>query len=1115
MDAFPPESPSIVGTLRKGSRLGAAIVAAIGAAVLAGWVWDIPALTNFRLSSQTMKANTSVCFMLLGTALWLFDSSRAWHRTTAQFLTATAWVVAVATVSQDLLGRDLGIDQWLAPDLVSTARPGRMAPNTAILMGLLATAILTLDRVSLSGRASQWLALIASVMALVALCGYLYGADALYAIPGFGSLAVHTAFCAALLGASILAAQPRGGPMTLLSSNSVGGMLARRLLPVIVVVPIGIGWFRLLGEQRGLYGTAFGLALFAVSNILTIGTITWFVAQRLTDAEHLAAHALRRSQGLLQAISDDSSAVIYAKDLAGRYLLVNRRFAELFHVSAERAVGRSDSELFPAHEAEVFRRVDQRVASSGVAVTAEEPATLDDGVHTYMSVKNPLRDETGKVYAVFGISTDITDRKRMEQALVESQEHYRALAESLPHLVWTCRPDGHCDFLSRQWVDYTGLPAEEQLGYGWAEQLHPDDRARVQAEWAAATVRGDTFDIEFRIRRADGAYRWFKTRAVPLRDASGRIVKWFGSNTDFDDYKRTEQRLHAQLERLDLLDRLTRAIGERQDIQSIFEVVVNGLEEHLPIDFCAICRYDPPDESLVVARIGANSQSVALELGLSEKVRIPVDRNGLFRCVNGQLVHEPDIAQIDVPFSRRLAGGGLRSLVAAPLAIESQVFGVLIAARRITAGFTSPQCEFLRQVSEHVALAAHQADLYAALQRAYDDLRQTQQAVMQQERLKALGQMASGIAHDINNAISPVSLYTESLLETERTLSPRGRDYLLTIQRGIEDVAQTVARMREFYRARDVELSSAPIDVNRLVQDVVELTRARWSDMPQQRGVVIQMAMAPSIDDPIILGLESEIREALINLIFNAVDAMPDGGRITVVTRRDRQPPADGAVGSSTVAIEVTDTGVGMDPETRRRCLEPFFTTKGERGTGLGLAMVYGMVQRHSADIEVESSPGHGTTVRLVFQVPLIEGGAATMPLDLPPRPARLRILVVDDDPLLLKSLRDVLERDGHVVSAASGGQAGIDLFRASHRDGRPFATVITDLGMPHVDGRQVASAIKTTDPATPVILLTGWGQRLVDDADVPLHVNRVLNKPPKLPELRRALAELTSENRS
>ena len=168
--------------------------------------------------------------------------------------------------------------------------------------------------------------------------------------------------------------------------------------------------------------------------------------------------------------------------------------------------------------------------------------------------------------------------------------------------------------------------------------------------------------------------------------------------------------------------------------------------------------------------------------------------------MRGQLVYEPDVSAVDFPFPRRLAGGGLHSVVAAPLLFESQVFGILIASRRQVNGFSSGDCEFLRQLSEHVALAAHQAQVYTALEQAYEDLRQTQQTVMRQERLRALGQMASGIAHDINNAVSPVALYTESLLETEPNLSPRTREYLETTQRAIDDVAHTVARMREFYR---------------------------------------------------------------------------------------------------------------------------------------------------------------------------------------------------------------------------------------------------------------------------------------------------------------------------
>jgi len=201
-----------------------------------------------------------------------------------------------------------------------------------------------------------------------------------------------------------------------------------------------------------------------------------------------------------------------------------------------------------------------------------------------------------------------------------------------------------------------------------------------------------------------------------------------------------------------------------------------------------------------------------------------------------------------------------------------------------------------------------------------------------------------------------------------------------------------------------------------------------------------------------------------------------------------------------------------MSEDTRRHCLEPFFTTKGERGTGLGLAMVYGMVQRHGGDLQIESEPGKGTTMRLAFPAAAAAMAASVSAPELQSITRRLRILIVDDDPIVTESLRDSLHGDGHFVTTADGGRAGIDAFNAAEERGEPFAIVITDLGMPHIDGRKVASAIRVASPTTPIVLLTGWGQRLASEHDVPAEVNRLLSKPPKLRELRAALAELTQD---
>jgi PAS domain S-box-containing protein len=660
-------------------------------------------------------------------------------------------------------------------------------------------------------------------------------------------------------------------------------------------------------------------------------------------------------------------------------------------------------------------------------------------------------------------------------------------------------------------------PAAERL-FGYSEReaigkpmmmLIPPERAAEEPAILARIARGENTDhFETERIRKDGSRIDVSVTISPLRDGQGAIVGASKIARDITERRRAEQKVQAQLARLSLLQQVTRAIGERQDLQSILQVVVRTLEEHLPLDLCCICLYDPIESRLTVRSVGARNERLALDLAMAEQARIEIDENGLSQCVRGRLVYEPELDRVPFPFPRRLAAGGLRSLVAAPLLIESKVFGVLVAARREARGFTSGECEFLMQTSEHVALAAHQAELYAALQRAYDDLRETQKAMMQQERLLALGQLASGIAHDINNAISPVMIYAESLLEREKDLSPRARSQLEIIQRAMDDVAQTVSRMREFYRPREAQLVLVPVDLNRLIQQAVELTRARWSDMAQQRGVAIEMRTELEPDLPAIMGAEHEIRDALVNLILNAIDAMPHGGPLTLRTRTAREE-ARGRAGDSarrTVQLEVVDAGIGMDEDTRLRCLEPFFTTKGERGTGLGLAMVYGTMQRHSADIEIESAPGRGTTMRFRFAIPAATTLSTASTASADPVPA-MRILIVDDDPLVLRSMRDTLEADGHVVTSADSGQSGIEAFLQAKERGDPFPVVITDLGMPYVDGRRVAAAVKAAAPGTIVLMLTGWGQRIVADGEVPPHVDRVLGKPPRLRVLREALA--------
>lgn len=805
-----------------------------------------------------------------------------------------------------------------------------------------------------------------------------------------------------------------------------------------------------------------------------------------------------------RVVADDAPVLMWLSGLDKGGTWFNRRWLEFVGRSLEAELGNGWTEHVHPDDRERCYATYVAAFNARAAFSVEYRMRRHDGVYRSMLDKGNARfDATGAFAGYVGTCVDVTEWRQSVDVAEQTEARYRTLTESIPHLVWTCLPDGWCDYLGRQWVEYTGIPEERQLGYAWTDQLHPEDRQRVRGEWALATTRAEPYDTEFRIRRGDGVYRWFKTRAVPLYDAQRRIVKWFGSNTDFEEYKLAERRLESNLERFRLLDRLTRAIGARQDLKSMFDVVLTSLEESLAVDFCCVCFGDPGAERLEVAALGKSSQGRSRAVNLKAGDMVNVAAQGLAGCLRGQLCCDVDTRQSTLPFARGFAAAGLQSIVLAPLLVESHVFGVLVAARLGADAFSGLDCEFLRQLSEHVGLAARQGELHRALQQAYDDLRQSRESAMQHERLRALGQMAAGVAHNINNAICPVAIYTDALLEDEGGLSDTGREYLETIQRAIRDVAMTVAGMREFSRPHEPERLFGSVSLNEIAQQAIDFTRARWCDIPQQRGVTIEPSAELAPEQPLVVGLATEIREALINLIFNAVDAMPDGGHLTLRTYYGPGPED----GHGRAYVEVVDDGVGMDQKLRLECLDPFVTTKGEWGTGLGLAMVYGVVQRHDGSLDIQSEPAKGTRVRLGFPRAFADGRQrrdSKAPLV---AARRLRILVIDDDELVLKVLANALRRDGHAVVTADSGQDGIEAFESALPGSSRFDVVITDLGMPHLDGNKVARAVKRASPGTPVVLFTGWGQSMGDGSHP--HVDIILSKPPRLGEIRDTLQRL------
>ncbi len=607
-------------------------------------------------------------------------------------------------------------------------------------------------------------------------------------------------------------------------------------------------------------------------------------------------------------------------------------------------------------------------------------------------------------------------------------------------------------------------------------------------------------------------------RDAALQQANDKLEKRVLERThdmeaEIGERKRAEQALQQQISRIILLNQITQTISERQDIESILRVVLRQLEDHLDLDLGLIALADDQAASLNAAALRTKNPLLAAKLELLEGAVLPLTSTGLEDCVAGKLVYIPDTVKATSNLGEQLARAGFRSAAAVPLMVDGRLFGVLLASRLKVDGFSEPETEFLRMLSEHVALAAHQARLHSELENAYHELRQTQQAVMQQERLKALGQMASGIAHDINNALSPVVGFGDLLARSEPNLSEQGKKFLHYIKTAGEDIAHIVARLREFYRRRDERESLLPLHLNRLAEEVIDMTRPRWRDMPQSRGLTVEMRADYDPSLPLFVGIESEVREALTNLILNAVDALPEGGRITIRTFAPRCDFTNTRREPSQVVLEVSDTGTGMDERTREHCLEPFFSTKGKRGTGLGLAMVYGVMERHEGKIQIESHRGKGTTVRLLFPVRnLTSSTPAEDGPSQPPEP--LQILCIDDEPLLRELVKEILERDGHRVEVTDGGHSGVQAFREANQRGTPFDVVITDLGMPYLDGRQVARTLKRESPQTPVIMLTGWGAFMNEDGDLPPQVDGVLSKPPRSRELREMLNRVTRQGR-
>ncbi len=548
----------------------------------------------------------------------------------------------------------------------------------------------------------------------------------------------------------------------------------------------------------------------------------------------------------------------------------------------------------------------------------------------------------GGILLLACIGSGVTFGVRVRRRIARRSRALALLTMDGPHPVVSVDADGEVRHANRSALAL------------WSSLPDADAACRqvIGAALAAAETQRDRPEIRTDVQLAD---RWFTVAVVALDPGQGFNLY----ATDITERRQARLRLQAQLARFALLNRITRAISERLELDGVLAGVVDSVVKELPADFCMV-TLGPVHAAEQALRHAAHATDFAAGAALVDgDCRFAVGKEALVAAQLTGLSYHPDLASMKAPWARRLCQSGLQSATIGPLVVKDVGIGTLLVARRSLNAFDMDECLFLQQLADHVRLAARQGRLYDELRTAYADLQQSRQVVLQQERLSALGEMATGVAHDINNAISPVALYCEALLEGETALSERARRYLSVIQRAIDDVAETIARMREFSREGEAGARLQTLQLAAVVRESGQQALAlRPASVHGRSAIDLQLHLQPEL--PAVPVATDELREALSQLIENALDAMPDGGTLTLrATRLQRDE------GRGEVEVVVEDNGIGMDEATRLHCLEPFYSTKGERGAGMGLAAVYGLTRRSGMRIQIESTPGVGTQVRL------------------------------------------------------------------------------------------------------------------------------------------------------
>ena len=739
----------------------------------------------------------------------------------------------------------------------------------------------------------------------------------------------------------------------------------------------------------------------------------------LTGAEIAGGEGRVDFQRML-AISDALPILIAYLDRSQRYLFLNRALADWFERPRREILGRTMAEVLGKDAYDIRKPM---VAAALAGEQQWFASEFDHPTRGRLAIQTeyvPQRSETGEVEGIVVLVRDVTEQRVAERSLRESEGRFRRIADSAPALMWVSRLDRSRDFVNDAYAEFLGLSVSDACHFDWREAIHPDDCDRIVAESIAGEAAMKLFTLEGRYRRCDGEYRWMRSVSQPRFGPDGELIGFIGVATDFTAQKEAEQSL------VTLVAERTAELSESEArFRAIFDTVME------------IVVLMKPDGTVVEVN----------KTPASWRDRNPRGAIGSKLWEAPTVQNYPQHVEALKEGVRRAAGGDL---------FRSEV---LMERDGAPTSVLDVSIQPIRTGSDEIAYLLFEARDITELKAAQDQLRQSQ-------KMEALGQLTGGIAHDFNNLLTVVVGGLDLIAKRvgDEKLLKYANNALAAAERGARLTGQLLA----FSRIQRLEVR--PTYVAPLIEEMRPLLRNVLGPGIDKK-FDLDPHLVPVMADP------TQLEVAVLNLAINARDAMPDGGTLTISSRRRRVTDDGELEPGNYIELSISDTGCGMEPEVATRAFEPFFTTKEVgKGTGLGLSMVYGMARQSGGTARVESEPGKGTTVKLFFrgarrdsEIPANEGKAGSSSRR---KRGAARILVIDDDDEVRSFIVSSLEEFGHQVIEASGGQEGIQRFGEANPD-----LVILDFLMPGLSGADVASHILATKPGQRLLFVSGYSE--------------------------------------